>query len=194
MAVEPLNPARPQLGDPVLVDEELRALKGVLKEHNEDIEDLGDTTSALVAAQNAIPPLIRDFMTKTTEESALQALGGKPAGISIFRSATMEPIIQGLIDAGLSAQIRTGPTSGGTGATIKLFGVQINIFQATIPSSGLNFTWLDAFPSTCLGAVCTMLEQSDNPMYLEGMPTAVGGKIDHVRSTPRDGCVIAIGR
>lgn len=194
MAVEPLNPARPQLGDPVLVDEELRAIKGVLKGHDGDIGTLEDTTTQLATDWNNIPALIKNFMAQSTEGAALAALGGGTAGISIFRSATMEPIIQGLIDAGLTSSIRTGPTSGGTGATIKILGVQINIFTADVPAAGLNFTWLDKFPAACLGAVCTMLEQSDNPMYLDGMPTDVGGRIDHVRSTPRTGCVIAIGR
>ena len=94
MAVEPLNPARPQLGDPVLVDEELRAIKGVLKGHDADIGTLEDTTTQLATDWNNIPALIKNFMAQSTEGAALTALGGGTAGISIFRSDTMEQLMK----------------------------------------------------------------------------------------------------
>lgn len=194
MAVEPLNPARPQLGDPVLVDEELRAIKGVLKGHEDDIGDLEDAVTDIDAVLNTFTATGKALVTAGTPDAAAQAIGAGEAGLQIFKKATLAAIVETLGLASLAPQITSGAASGGTGFTIQINTLYINILRVTVPASGLAFSWLTKFPNECMGAVATLQELGNQAVAYNGIPDATGGRIDHGNNTSKEITLIAFGR
>lgn len=182
--VNPLDPSRPVLGDPVEITEELRAIKSRLVSDKAGIESLQSTVVAISdPGIFGLPLLGTDTLTE-----ALDLLDAGTTGRAVFAAETV-----GAIQALLSISNPNATVSAGAGKTCITLpgGVKINCMMGDF-ADGSSHTWQTPFTTVIFGIAAVKLVDENGSFQVYSENNA-GFSVSFEGSGTKRGSVIAIG-
>ena len=184
MPIDPLDPSRPVLADPVQITEELRAIKSRLVADLAAITSLQSTVVAITDPGAFGLP----FLGTDTLAEAMVLLNQGAAGKVVFEATTLGAIQTYLDIVSPNATVATG---AGKSCITLPGGVKINMITGDFTDTS-PVIWHTAFSTTILGIACTSLFNANNTFQVYNENNS-GCNVSFEGGGSRRGSVIAIG-
>lgn len=184
MPINPLDPSRPVLADPVQITEELRAIKSRLVADLAAIESLQATVVAITDPGAFGLP----FLGTDTLAEAMVLLNQGAVGKVVFESTSL-PALQTYL--GIEDPEGTVAVGAGKSCITLPGGIKINMITGDFTDTA-PVIWHTAFTTSILGISTTLLENENNTFQVYSENNS-GCTVSFEGGGAKRGSIIAIG-